>query len=66
MASKKSTSSEYGAVKLGENLTASCYDLRVKLSDVGRVVTPKGAPPPSSKGSISYPKEVGKGGGRAK
>jgi hypothetical protein len=60
------TKSEYGSTKLGSNLDAKCYDVRVKLSDVGKVVTPKGAPPPSSKGSISYPKEVGKGGGRAK
>lgn len=61
MASKKNTSGEYGSPKLGSNLDASCYDLRVKLSDVGRVVTPKGAPPPSSKGQISYPNQVGKG-----
>lgn len=57
---------EYGGIKLGTNLDAKCYDLRVKLSDVGRVVTPKGAPPPSSKGAIKYPNEVGKGGGKAK
>lgn len=60
------TKSEYGSTKLGSNLDANCYDVRVKLSDVGKVSIPKGAPPPSSKGTISYPKEVGRGGGRAK
>lgn len=52
---------KYGDIKLGCNLDAKAYDLRVKLSDVGAVKKPAGAPPPSSKGSISYPKEVGKG-----
>lgn len=57
---------EYGEIKLGCNLDASAYALRTKLSEVGKVVTPKGAPPPSSKGSIKYPNEVGKGGGKGK
>jgi hypothetical protein len=57
---------EYGDVKLGCNLDAKVFDLRVKLTDVGTVKKPAGAPPPSSKGAISYPKEVGKGGGKAK
>lgn len=57
---------EYGSPKLGCNLDASAYAVRVKLSDVGSVKKPAGAPPPSSKGSISYPKQVGKGGGKAK
>lgn len=57
---------EYGETKLGCNLDASAYDVRVKLSDVGRVSKPANAPPPSSKGAISYPKQVGKGGGKAK
>jgi len=53
--------SKFGKIELGCNLEASAYALRTKLSEVGKVVTPKGAPPPSSKGSISYPKPVGKG-----
>ena len=50
-----------GAKKGIANSSAGCLDLRVKLSDVGKVKIPAGAPPPSSKGSISYPKSVGKG-----
>lgn len=45
---------------LGCNLDASAFELRKKLTDVGTVKKPANAPPPSSKGSISYPKPVGK------
>lgn len=54
MAAKK-----FGEIKLGTNLGASVFEKRTKLSDVGAVKTPPNAPPPSSKGSISYPKEPG-------
>lgn len=54
-------SKSYGETKLGCNLDAKAFDLRTKLTDAGSVAKPAGAPPPSSKGSISYPKPVGKG-----
>lgn len=50
-----------GPTKLGCNLDAKAFDLRVSLQDVGKVSKPANAPPPSSKGTISYPKQVGKG-----
>ncbi len=53
--------SKFGKIELGCNLDAKAYDVRVKLTDVGAIKKPAGAPPPSSKGSISYPKPVGKG-----
>lgn len=52
--------SKYGKPELGCNLDAKAFDVRVKLTDVGAIKKPAGAPPPSSKGSISYPKPVGK------
>lgn len=39
---------------------AACLDPRHGASNVGGIVKPAGAPPPSSKGTISYPKQVGK------
>jgi len=39
---------------------ADCLELRSKKTDGGTLVTPKGAPPPSSKGEIKYPKQVGR------
>lgn len=57
--------SKFGKIELGCNLDAKAYDVRTKLTDVGKVSIPKGAPPPSSKGTISYPKEVGQGSKKA-
>ena len=46
----------------GKGLRDACgLAPRVKLTDVGTIKTPAGAPPPSSKGSIKYPAQVGKG-----
>lgn len=61
MSPETEMSKSYGETKLGCNLDAKAFDLRTKLTDAGSVAKPAGAPPPSSKGSISYPKPVGKG-----
>lgn len=52
-----SGSGQYSAVKTA----GACLAPRQGPSNIGPgPVVPKGAPPPSSKGSISYPKQVGK------
>lgn len=53
--------SEGASKGIARSSAHGCLDLRVKLTDVGRIAKPANAPPPSSKGSISYPKQVGKG-----
>ena len=55
---------EYGSPSEGaaKGLKDACgLAPRVKLTDVGEIRKPAGAPPPSSKGSIKYPAQVGKG-----
>ena len=52
--------SEGASKGVSKSTSKGCLDLRVKLTDVGKIVTPKGAPPPSSKGSIKRPEQVGK------
>lgn len=49
-----------GAKKGVDGNGKGLLDLRVKLTDVGKIVTPKGGGAPSTKGSIKYPKQVGK------
>ncbi len=44
----------------GAKTAAACLEPRNALSNIGGVVKPPGAPPPSSKGAISHPKQVGK------
>lgn len=44
----------------GSKTAAACLEPRNGASNIGGVVKPPGAPPPSSKGTISYPKQVGK------
>lgn len=45
----------------GAKTAAACLDPRKGLSNIGPgPVVPKGAPPPSSKGSVSMPKQVGR------
>lgn len=41
---------------------AAALEPRKGMSNIGAAVTPPGAPPPSSKGSISYPKPAVGGG----
>lgn len=53
--------SEGASKGISKSSAKGCLDLRVKLSDVGTISKPKGAPPPSSKGSIKHPEQVGKG-----
>lgn len=50
-----------GAKKGIASTGGSLLDLRVKLTDVGKLKTPAGAGAPSTKGSITPPKQVGKG-----
>jgi hypothetical protein len=46
--------------KPSKGACGDAYTIRTKLTDVGTIKKPAGAPPPSSKGSISRPKQVGK------